>query len=91
MDGLKAVKTIREYLLQHDIYTVGRFGEWAYYNTDHSILAGKRAVDAIKEKKRTSRTVSAPATIGAGASAGLTRTASARADQPAGSAGRLKS
>ena len=24
-----AVQTIKEYLLQHEIYTVGRFGEWA--------------------------------------------------------------
>lgn len=55
-----AVKTIKDYLVQHDIYTVGRFGEWAYYNTDHAILSGKRAVDAIKEKKMKHLTVSAP-------------------------------
>jgi UDP-galactopyranose mutase len=55
-----AVATIKEHLLEHDIYTVGRFGEWAYYNTDHSILSGKRAADAIQEKKRKRLTVSAP-------------------------------
>jgi UDP-galactopyranose mutase len=58
-----AVKTIKDYLVQHDIYTVGRFGEWAYYNTDHAILSGKRAADAIKEKKMKHLTVSAPAPV----------------------------
>jgi UDP-galactopyranose mutase len=58
-----AVQTIKDYLLQHDIYTVGRFGEWAYYNTDHAILSGKRAADAIKEKKMRRLSVSAPSTL----------------------------
>lgn len=71
-----AVKTIKEYLAQHDIYTAGRFGEWAYYNSDHSILSGKRVVDAIKEKKRNHLTVSAPAV------ATLASQASARRGQP---------
>jgi UDP-galactopyranose mutase len=69
-----AVRTIQEYLAQHDVYTVGRFGEWAYFNTDHAILSGKRAADAIKERKRKRLTISvAPipgATEGAASSAG---------------------
>ncbi|MBI3909851.1 MAG: NAD(P)-binding protein [Armatimonadetes bacterium] len=55
-----AIRAIKDFLGEHDIYTVGRFGEWAYYNTDHSILSGKRAADAINEKQRKHRVASAP-------------------------------
>src|SRR5205807_1637206 len=55
------VSLIKDYLGEHDIYTVGRFGEWAYYNSDHSMLAGKRAADTIKSRKTKGTTVSLPA------------------------------
>jgi UDP-galactopyranose mutase len=41
------VATIREWLLQYGIRTAGRFGEWQYFNMDHSMRSGKRAVDEI--------------------------------------------
>jgi UDP-galactopyranose mutase len=78
-----AVKTIKEYLVQHDIYTVGRFGEWAYYNTDHAILSGQRAADAIKEKKMKHLTVSAPASRTVPAPSGSSRAAVVTASEAA--------
>ena len=41
------VATIREWLLEHRIWTAGRFGEWQYFNMDHSMASGKRAAEAI--------------------------------------------
>jgi UDP-galactopyranose mutase len=38
---------IRGYLTAMDIQTCGRFGDWEYFNMDESILAGKRAADAL--------------------------------------------
>ena len=44
-----AVKLIKDYLLERNVVTIGRFGEWSYYNTDHAILAGRRAANMVKE------------------------------------------
>ena len=41
------VATIREWLLEQRIWTAGRFGEWQYFNMDHSMASGKAAADAI--------------------------------------------
>jgi len=41
------VKLIKEWLADHGIQTAGRFGDWEYYNTDHSMLAGKRVADTV--------------------------------------------
>jgi protoporphyrinogen oxidase len=46
------VATIREWLLQYGIRTAGRFGEWQYFNMDHSMRSGKRAVDEIVTARR---------------------------------------
>ena len=45
----KNVKTIHRYLKEHDIYPCGRFGEWEYFNMDHSILSGKRAAECVNK------------------------------------------
>ena len=50
-----AVKLIRDYLLENDVITIGRFGEWSYYNTDHAILAGKRAAEQVQTLRERSR------------------------------------
>jgi len=47
----KNVKIIHDYLNSHDIYPCGRFGEWEYFNMDHSIMSGKRIADRINEEK----------------------------------------
>jgi protoporphyrinogen oxidase len=41
------VKTIRTWLREQRIWTAGRFGEWQYFNMDHSMASGKAAAEAI--------------------------------------------
>ncbi len=41
------VATIRTWLQEQRIWTAGRFGEWQYFNMDHSMSSGKSAADAI--------------------------------------------
>lgn len=43
------VKLIRDWLAERDIILAGRYSEWEYYNSDHAFLAGKRAVDTVRE------------------------------------------
>jgi UDP-galactopyranose mutase len=43
----KNVATIREWLRAQRIWTAGRFGEWQYFNMDHSMASGKAAAEAI--------------------------------------------
>ncbi|MFC2171187.1 hypothetical protein ACFLU6_00990, partial [Acidobacteriota bacterium] len=42
------VSTIHDYLSEINIVPCGRFGEWEYFNMDHSILSGKRAAGRLK-------------------------------------------
>ncbi len=44
---------IKDWLQENDIFTAGRFGDWEYYNTDHSLLAGKRVADTVNAHLRT--------------------------------------
>ena len=41
------VETCKAWLKQHDITLAGRYSEWEYYNSDHALLAGKKAAEAI--------------------------------------------
>ncbi|HYX35355.1 MAG TPA: FAD-dependent oxidoreductase [Oligoflexus sp.] len=50
LDHEKNVKTIHDYLMSLDIHPRGRFGDWQYYNMDHSILSGKRIADLINDR-----------------------------------------
>ena len=45
----KNVNQIHSYLHSLDIYPCGRFGEWEYFNMDHSILSGKRTADKLNK------------------------------------------
>lgn len=45
----KNVNKIHDYLLRHDIFPCGRFGEWEYFNMDHSISSGKRTAEKINK------------------------------------------
>jgi len=47
LNHARYVAVIREYLGEHGIRTVGRFGEWQYFNMDHSMRSGKTAADEI--------------------------------------------
>lgn len=44
------LKPIIDFLKENDIYTCGRFGEWEYFNIDHSILSGKNVAEEVKSK-----------------------------------------
>lgn len=46
-DHRKNVNIIHNFLKEHDIYPCGRFGEWEYFNMDHSILSGKKVADIL--------------------------------------------
>ena len=48
LDHESAVNTIREWLSEQGIHTVGRFGEWEYFNMDQAIGSGRDAVRAIE-------------------------------------------
>jgi UDP-galactopyranose mutase len=52
LNHAKYVAVIREYLGEHGIRTVGRFGEWQYFNMDHSMRSGKTAADEILADRR---------------------------------------
>lgn len=43
----EAVSVIHDYLKQHGIEAAGRFGEWKFFNMDHTILSGLSAADAV--------------------------------------------
>lgn len=47
LDHGKNVKVIHEYLIEHNIIPIGRYGEWEYYNMDKAILSGKNAAEKI--------------------------------------------
>ncbi|MFN8500037.1 MAG: FAD-dependent oxidoreductase [Anaerolineae bacterium] len=51
----QSVKTIRDWLESVDIVLSGRFAEWEYYNSDHAILAGKRAAETVNTMFATER------------------------------------
>jgi UDP-galactopyranose mutase len=53
----RRVGLIQEYLRGQGIQSVGRFGEWCYYNSDHAILAGKRAAEAVRASRDGQRAV----------------------------------
>lgn len=43
----KNVGTVHNYLRSIDVYPCGRFGEWEYFNMDHTILSGQRTANEI--------------------------------------------
>ncbi len=47
LDHERNVTTIRRWLLENGIWSVGRFGEWQYFNMDHSMRSGRRAAQEI--------------------------------------------
>jgi UDP-galactopyranose mutase len=50
----KNVELIRSYLREHKIFPVGRFGEWQYFNMDHSMRSGMKAAREILASRRKS-------------------------------------
>jgi UDP-galactopyranose mutase len=48
LDHEAAVATILEWLTDQQIHSVGRFGEWAYFNMDDAIASGRDAVRSLQ-------------------------------------------
>jgi len=46
------VSLIGAWLREHGIWNVGRFGEWQYFNMDHSMRSGKTAAEQIVAARR---------------------------------------
>jgi len=44
------VATVKDWLAGYDIVLAGRYSEWEYYNSDHALLAGKKAADTVAAK-----------------------------------------
>ena len=47
LNHARNVETIRSWLRENGIWNVGRFGEWQYFNMDHSMRSGRRAAEEI--------------------------------------------
>jgi UDP-galactopyranose mutase len=47
LNHARNVEIIRSWLRENDIWNVGRFGEWQYFNMDHSMRSGRRAAQEI--------------------------------------------
>lgn len=47
LDHQRNVATIRSWLEEQRIWVAGRFGEWQYFNMDHSMKSGQSAAQAI--------------------------------------------
>jgi protoporphyrinogen oxidase len=47
LDHAKNVGIVKGYLEANDIHPVGRFGEWQYFNMDHSMRSGKTAAEEV--------------------------------------------
>lgn len=47
VDHGRNVATIRSWLEEQRVWTAGRFGEWQYFNMDHSMKSGQLAARAI--------------------------------------------
>jgi protoporphyrinogen oxidase len=52
LDHRKNVKKIHDFLRKHHIYPCGRFGEWEYFNMDHSIASGKKIAEEINNTRK---------------------------------------
>ena len=46
------VKTIKDWMRQYDIYTLGRFGDWEYINSDACVLKGLNLAAHLRDRMR---------------------------------------
>jgi protoporphyrinogen oxidase len=52
LDHRRNVELIGAWLREHGIWNVGRFGEWQYFNMDHSMRSGRTAAQRIVAARR---------------------------------------
>lgn len=43
----ETIVALKEALASVGVVTAGRFGEWEYFNMDHSIMSGKAAAEVV--------------------------------------------
>jgi len=48
-DRPRAVQLAKSWLEEHGIFSIGRFGEWAYINSDESLYRGLRLGEFLKK------------------------------------------
>lgn len=58
LDHGEHVSTIRGWLQDNGVWTAGRFGEWQYFNMDHSMRSGKSAAEQILAARQRAEVVS---------------------------------
>jgi UDP-galactopyranose mutase len=51
-DRAANVQRIRDWLLEQDIVLAGRYAEWEYYNSDHAFIAGRNAVEQVRQLRQ---------------------------------------
>ena len=51
---LSIVTEIKQWLASHDIHTIGRFGEWEYWNSDKCMLKGIELARSLSKSKSAS-------------------------------------
>jgi protoporphyrinogen oxidase len=47
---LALVQSIKDWMMQHDIYTLGRFGDWEYINSDKCVMKGLILAKELRER-----------------------------------------
>lgn len=62
-DRKKNVGIIHQWMREHGIHCVGRFGEWEYYNSDQAMLSGKKLADQLNLRRESLKSVATPATV----------------------------
>ena len=50
-DRLAFVKIIKDWMREHDIYTLGRFGDWEYINSDKCVMKGLRLAAHLSQER----------------------------------------
>ena len=59
-DTAAAVGALRSFYAEHDVHVLGRFGEWAYINSDEAVHRGWQLADSLCGRRLT------PLTTGGG-------------------------
>lgn len=62
-DRAANVELIRDWLSAQDIVLAGRYAEWEYYNSDHAFIAGKKAAEQVRERRRPADAVEQPSAL----------------------------
>ena len=53
LNHARNVSRIHDFLRERRILPMGRFGEWAYFNTDHAVLSGQKTALEVLTKLKT--------------------------------------